>query len=180
MNAKEVAMVIAVAVLGALFVGLFFDAVYESPSYEDYCKENFVPKPVVPYQECQANITQEDQEAAEQCYRDNGFPEYDNDARGCPSSFASCNFCQKEFNLANQIYNRNLFFIIAPLGVLAIIVGLFLSYEVIGTGFMFSGILLVAYATIRYFSEMSKLMRAVVIFIELVILIVVSIKKLRK
>ncbi|MBI2548494.1 hypothetical protein HYW21_04040 [Candidatus Woesearchaeota archaeon] len=179
MHAKEVAMVIAVALLGALFVGLFFDAIYESPSYEEYCKETFVPKPM-PYQECQTNTTPEDQAAAEQCYRDNGFPEYNDDARGCPNSFASCNFCQKEFNLANQIYNRNLFLIIAPLGVLAIVVGLFLSYEVIGTGFMFSGILLVAYATMRYFSEMSKLMRAVVIFIELLILIVISIKKLKK
>ena len=60
------------------------------------------------------------------------------------------------------------------------LVGLFLAYEVVGAGLMFSGIILLAYATIRYFSNMSKVVRVIVIFIELVMLIIVSIKKLKK
>lgn len=187
MKAKEVAMTIALAVLGALFVGLLVDALYESPKYEDFCGKGeyqpaAYPKYVGPGFEigCSYNATKDEVTAINKCYEDEGQPEFNHDDHGCQTSFKECNYCNKYFQDANNIYNRNVFYIIAPIGVIAIIVGLFLGYEVVGTGLMFSGILLVAYATMRYFSDMSKLMRVLVIFIELILLILISIKKLKK
>ncbi|MEK6840193.1 MAG: hypothetical protein AABX72_04565 [Nanoarchaeota archaeon] len=187
MKAKEVAMTIALAVLGALFVGLLVDAIYESPKYEDYCgrgqyEAQPYPKYVVPGQEpiCGYNATKTEIDAINKCYEEEGMPEFNYDDRNCQTSFKECNFCNKQYQDATEVYNRNVFYIVAPIGALAVIIGLFIGYEVVGTGFMFSGILLVAYATMRYFSNMSKIMRVVVIFIELVLLVLISIKKLKK
>ena len=187
MKVKEVAMVIALAILGAAFVGLFVDAVYESPKYEDFCgtptyRAEPYPKYIPPGQEVVCNYTamQSEVETINQCYADKGQPEFNYDGRGCQTSYKECNYCNKYFEEANNRYNRNLFFINAPIGLVGMLVGLFLAYEVVGAGLMFSGIILLAYATIRYFSNMSKVMRVIVIFIELVMLIIVSIKKLKK
>lgn len=180
MKAKEIAMVIALAILTSFFFGLLVDAIYERPEYEDFCQEKFrEPKPYLAA-ECKFQPIRSDQAKIDNCYREKGFPEYNYDEKGCESGFKECNFCQGDFENAQAKYNRNVFVIIAPIGVILLIVGLLLGYEVIGTGLMFSGILLVAYATIIYFSDMSKWLRVLVIFIELVLLILTSIKKLRK
>jgi len=41
MDAKRIAMVIAIVVLLPLFVGLFTDAVYEEPEYDKYCNNTY-------------------------------------------------------------------------------------------------------------------------------------------
>jgi len=183
MKAKEVAMVIALAILGALFVGLLVDAVYESPKYEDYCKTRYPeahPKYVSPTVVCNYTAAPEEVDRVNKCYDEKGMPEFNFDQYGCQTGFKECNYCSKYFNDANNLYNRNVFYIVSVIGAIAILAGLYLRYDVVGTGMMFSGILLVAYGTARYFSEMSKIMRVVVIFIELALLIMVSIKKLKK
>ena len=41
MDVKKVAMILAITVLLPLFVGLFTDAVYQQPKYENYCNSSF-------------------------------------------------------------------------------------------------------------------------------------------
>ena len=175
-------MVIGIALLTSFFFGLFVDAVYERPEYDDFCNnaERRVPKPYPYATNCTFQPIRSEQEDIDRCYREEGIPEFNYDEKGCEAGFKECNFCNKEFNDEQEKYNRNVFFIIAPIGLFALIVGLFLTYDVIGTGLMFSGILLIIYGTIIYFSEMSKWLRVLVVFIELVLLIIVSLKKLRK
>ena len=185
MKVKEVAMVIAVAILAALFVGLFVDAVYEQPKYEDFCGRGVsYPKYAYPEQQtnlnCTYKLTSDEKNQIDECYKNEGNPEFNYDDNYCQTNFKECNYCQKNFNAAEMKYNRNVFYIVVPIGVAAILVGLFLNFEVVGSGLMFSGILLVAYGTIRYFSDMSKIFRVVIIFIELALLIFISIKKLKK
>ncbi len=185
MKVKEVAMVVALSLLSAFFVGLLVDALYEEPKYDDFCTNSARPYyqktyPAYPEQCPIYNLTTQEQEQIAQCEKDKGFPEFNTDDRGCQQSYKSCNFCQRDYDQAREIYNRNVFYIVTPLGLFAILLGLFIGYEVVGSGAMFGGILLVAYGTMRYFSNMSKLMRVLVIFIELVLLIIISIKKLRK
>ncbi len=181
MKAKEVAMVIAVAILSALFVGLLVDAIYQEPQYDSFCKYGMYTKPMYapPTHEC-PQMNNSEQSKANACYDQKAEPDFNTDQYGCQTTFKGCNTCNRDFGDAVKVYNRNVFFIITPIGIAAILAGLFLSFEVIGTGLMFSGILLVAYGTIRYFSEMSKIFRVGIIFIELALLIVISIKKLKK
>ena len=183
MKVKEVAMIVALALLSAFFIGLLVDALYVEPKYEDFCKlsERYYPKPYPPTQECPGyNLTVQERTLIDQCFDAKGMPDYNLDEKGCQTSFKECNYCQRDFDQALQKYNRNVFYIVTPLGLIAIILGLFIGLEVVGSGMMFGGILLMAYGTMRYFSNMSKLMRVVVIGIELVLLIIISIKKLRK
>lgn len=72
------------------------------------------------------------------------------------------------------------FYIYAAAGILLILIGLFLKQNVVAPGIMFGGILLIASSTLFYVWEMNKLTRLVVIFLELILLIYVSMKKLRK
>lgn len=174
---KQVAMTIIIAVLSALFVGLLVDAVYESPKYENYCVEPFYPATPKVSEGTICDYTQSIEE--KDCYKRGGSPRFDYDSKGC-QIFNECDYCGKEFEEANKEYNRNVFFIVAPVGLVMIILGVFYSVGFIGSGFMFGGILSVAYGTIRYFSDMSKIMRVIVIFIELVIVVWLGLKKLRK
>ncbi|MBT4576993.1 hypothetical protein HOB91_01560, partial [Candidatus Woesearchaeota archaeon] len=66
------------------------------------------------------------------------------------------------------------------IGIILILIGLFYSFEVAASGFMFGGILLLIYSTGRYFSDMSKFMRVFVVFIELVLLLWIAKKKMDK
>ena len=180
MKAKEVAMVIALAILSSLFFGLLVDAIYEQPVYENYCNDKYARPIYSDTKDCVFQQFRSEQVDIDKCYTDGGMPEFNYDEKGCQQGFKECNFCNKEFSSAQEKYNRNVFFILGPVGLILLIIGLFLSYEVVGTGLMFSGILVIAYSTIRYFSNMSKWFRVLVILIELILLILISIKKLRK
>jgi hypothetical protein len=187
MKAKEVAMVVAISVLAAFFVGLLYDAIIQEPTYEDFCNATSyrtkytyaLPEPVG--QPCTVyQPTVAEQEKINQCYTDKGNPEFNMSTHGCQREYIECNYCNKYYTEASERYSRNLFAVIAPIGFILVVLGVYLAAEVIGTGFMFSGILLLVYSTMRYFGSMSKILRVVVIGIELFLLLLISWKKLRK
>ena len=68
--------------------------------------------------------------------------------------------------------------ITAPLGIIAIIFGLYFGIDFIGSGFMFGGIATLFYGTIRYFGEANKYLRVIIIFAELLIVVWIGYKKL--
>jgi len=184
MKTKELLMALAIAIMAALFVGLLIDAIYTSPKYEKYC-DNY-EKRVAPIPEkIGANKTECPdpyfvyQNEINACSQEEGFAEFEYNEKGC-QVYGECNYCNRDFNEANEKYNRNIFFIITPIAIFAILFGLFYGMEVIGSGFMFAGILLLIYSTGRYFSDMSKVMRVVVIGIELLLLLWITKKKLSK
>ena len=179
-NFKQIAIVVAISVLSALLIGLAIDAFYTTPKYEDFCEQYAYPRGVEKFPAGYiANCTYQQSEEEIACYREGGFPEFDYDNHGC-SEFRECNFCNKEFEQASAKYNRNVFFITAPLGILLIIYGVFFAVEFIGSGFMFGGVFALAYGTIRYFSDMSKIMRVITILIELVIVVWIALKKVKR
>jgi hypothetical protein len=191
MDAKKVAMAIAIVVLLPLFVGLFTDAVYEEPKYEDYCVNDYGkyaypahPQTMTDSSDSKINtshckdtsdlyMTSE----VQKCYNERGIPEFGYDEDGC-QKFELCNYCSKEFDDARQKYNRNIFFILLPLGLLIIILGIYLAVDYLGAGLMFAGLIVMFYATLRYFSDMSKILRAVVILIELLVILWIGYKKI--
>ncbi len=175
-------MALAIAVMVALFVGLLVDAVYSAPKYEDFC-DNYATRAYP--DKFGINTTQCSdpyfvyQDEVRACENDKGYAEFDYDTKGC-QVYSKCNFCNRDFNDANEMYNRNIFFIISPIAVVALLFGLLYGMEVIGSGFMFSGILLLVYSTGRYFSNMSKVMRVVVVGIELLLVLWITKKKMGK
>lgn len=176
MEAKKLAIILGIAVLLPLFIGLFVDAVYEEPKYEDYCRNNYYE----PYKMPLPNVNCTDMFAtpeAQNCSNDKGMPVPKYDANNCPV-FDKCDYCQKDYDQARELYNRNVFFMLAPLGLIIVILGIFLAVDYLGAGLMFAGLITMFYATIRYFSDMSKMLRALVILVELLIIMWIAYKKI--
>src|SRR3989344_2016809 len=89
---------------------------YESPKYEDVCKNaNIGPYPVkygVGNEQCgNCTFSKTLQEQTDKCYLDRGVPVYDYNDKGCTSTLKECNFCNKNFEDAMNLYNRNTFFV---------------------------------------------------------------------
>ena len=157
-------MGLAIAIMVALFVGLLVDALYEAPEYDDFCEGDSGPRadvkePLLAKDEC-ADPYFVYQEEIDECHKDEGYPDFKYDEKGC-RIYDNCNFCGKEYGEANEKYNRNIFYIISPIGLIAIIFGVLYGFEIVGSGFMFGGILLLIYSTARYFSDMSKVIAGV-------------------
>jgi len=179
MDAKRIAMVLAITVLLPLFVGLFADAAYQEPKYENYCNSSYNGYGSKPIPAQSVNCTYNTDPKQDKCYSDGGQPEYNYTQQGC-SYFTSCNMCSKDFNTAQQMYYRNLFFILLPIGLAIVIIGIYLVVDYIGAGLMFAGLIVMFYATFRYFSDMSKVLRALVILIELLVIMWIGYKKIEE
>ena len=181
MDIKKWAVVLAILILVPLFLGLFVDAIHVEPKYEKYCHTNnyatpIVAGPVKPNVTCPNYYNTPEAQA---CVNDQGMVREKYDSNNCPL-YDSCDYCQRDLHDAQQKYNRNIFFILAPIGLIIIIIGLYLAVDYIGAGLMFGGIITLFYATFRYFSDMDKLVRAFVILIELLIIIWIAYKKIER
>lgn len=176
MDAKRIAMVLAVTVLLPLFVGLFVDATYQEPKYNDFCNDTYNNGYSSPVVATSTNCTYVNDPRQDKCSNDGGTAVF-NYSSGC-SQFQSCDMCSKNFNTAQQEYNRNIFFILLPVGLIIVIMGIYLAIDYLGAGLMFAGLIIMFYATFRYFSDMSKILRALVILIELLVIMWIGYKKI--
>jgi len=176
MELKKVMLSIGVGVLAALFIGFLIEAIYPSPDYYDYCKREFNPKPQVKDNLCNFtyNISLRDQ-----CTETEGIIRQEYDVNGCIIN-ESCDYCQKEFQTANDNYNRNLFYITAPIGLLLIILGLYLpaSIDAIAGGVLLGGVLTMIQITMRVFGDLGKWPRVILLGLELVLVLWIGIKKI--
>ncbi len=204
---KKVALSVGILILVPLFLFLFFDALYPSPEYNDFCKNEYtrVEKPV-PAQ-CMAQTTQLECTAraggaagtqlfdctnkgsvnqcpdvyqtadVSACMGSEGSPQFTTN-NDCCQVYESCDYCSKNFNEATAKHNRNLFFILAPIGLLLIILGIYISIDYLAAGLMFAGLITLIWGTVIYFTEMSKFARAAVILVELLVIVWVGYKKI--
>ena len=190
LDIKKYAMIVGITILFATLVLVTIDAFYPEPMYDDFCKSGQFARPYPVYEKtypasslpaAQTNCTDVllPNKESQECERAGGFIEFDYDEKGCQVKRSmKCNYCNKEFNDYQKKYNRNVFFISAPIGLVAIFFGVLWTIDFLGSGFMFGGIAVLAIGTTRYFGDMSKWMRVFTIFIELVLLIWIGYKKL--
>jgi len=171
MDTKKVALIIGLSILIPLFLFLFVDAVHTRPAYEDFCKYDSMYKP------SPANCTYNYGVDYDSCLREGGSPNFSYDDNDC-EVFNGCNFCNKEYTEASEKYDLVIFLILAPIGLLLIILGLYLRTDYLSSGAMFAGIITLFYSTVAYLSSMSKLLRALVIFVELVVILWIGHKKI--
>lgn len=75
-------------------------------------------------------------------------------------------------------FQRHLFFVAAPIGIIAIIVGSVIAVQAIGTGLMLGGIITLAEGYICYWSELQDWMRFASLLIGFVVLIFIGYHKL--
>ena len=184
---RRVVIIFVTAVLYAIFVNALIGAFYLSPRYEDFCKQSFYPeKPypaVVERKDC-PKYKEPTQEELDKCSEQKGYPEYQYDAYGCPVKYKGCNYCQRDFDNANQKYSFNYFIISSILALVAVAIGLLLPEknslnQWIATGFMLGGLATLFFGTFRYYEYLGRYVKPIVILAELLIVIYLSYKKLQ-
>lgn len=180
-NLKKISLTIGLAVVFAFFIYALIDAVYEEPQYEDFCGEyNRIARPM-PFEktrqdDCPVLVAQE-----QACYDQKGMVRYTyNNETGCAID-VTCDMCNKNYQDARSKYNKNMFYITAPIGILAVILGMYLplTVDAIASGFMFGGILTLMQGTMRVFGDLSKIGRVVVLGIELVVIVWLGYRKVQ-
>ncbi len=184
---RRVAIIFVIAILYGIFVNALIAAFYPEPRYEDFCKQRFYPEKAYPapvdVKQC-PKYQEPTQAELDACAEQKGYPDYQYDALGCPVKYKGCNYCQRDFDAANQKYNLYFFIFSSILAVVAIGIGLVLPTknslnEWIATGFILGGLITLFFGTFRYYQYLGRYLKPVVIFVELVLVIFLSYRKLQ-
>ena len=176
---RKVAIIFVIAILYAIFVFTFVDAVNPGPDRNEYCTDSFEkPRSLI---ERKQGVDCPDidptKEEIMQCSKNLGYIQFDYD-----SSY-ECS-CKEGFKGLMEKKNLIDFGIYTIFALIAILVGLFLPYEKntlnewVGTGFMLGGLITLFIGTARFFGDLARPLRPVVILVELIIVIYISYKKL--
>ncbi|MBR9699485.1 hypothetical protein GOV09_03465 [Candidatus Woesearchaeota archaeon] len=183
MDIRKILIIFVVGLLFSVLVFSVIEAVYPQPDWDDFCEEKF-PTPVRLADrekiECpDLEVPKSDQDS---CKEKEGDITFNYDENGCATSF-ECSTCRHEYDQSRERYNQVVFYVSAILALLAIFIGLFLPAkantmnEWIGTGFMLGGVFALFFGTIRSFGDLGRFVRPIVIFIELVLVIYISYRK---
>ena len=87
--------------------------------------------------------------------------------------------CQKKFDAAQSLYNRNAFIILVVFGVATVALGALLKIEILSAGFSWAGVLALVIAAMRYWSDANNLFKVVILALALGLLVWISVKKFR-
>lgn len=179
---RKIIIIFVIAVLFAILVNVTIEAFYPQPQYEDFCDDNYramaIGKPV---DNCQEIIVKDYD--YQKCQDLGGQIEYKIGSNGCPTSFY-CETCYKEMDNANEKYNFIVFIVSAISGLIAVFLGLYLPKpknpinEWVGSGFLLGGLFTLFVGTVRFFGDMGRYYRPLVILIELILVIWLTYKKL--
>ncbi|MBW2994323.1 hypothetical protein KY315_02810 [Candidatus Woesearchaeota archaeon] len=181
-DVRKIIIIFVIGILFAIFSYSLIDAIYPAPEYEDYCAEFARPMPIRPptpgeVLNCPEILEPTCEKGASQSY------EYDQ--KGCVKSI-KCNNCNLELNKAKEKHSLFVFILSSALGLLAIGIGLYMPkkkhhmHEWVATGFMLGGLITLLIGTAVYYADMVRIARPIVLFLELVLVIYLAYKKLKK
>jgi hypothetical protein len=85
-----------------------------------------------------------------------------------------------EYKAAENVFEKHLFAVAVPLGLITLAAGAFLPVAAIGTGLMFGGILSVTDGYFNYWSELSAQLKFFSLLAAFIVLLVVGYRKLEK
>jgi hypothetical protein len=182
MDLRRVIVIVIIAVLFPIFTNTLADAIFHQPDYNDYCKGGYAGNYGVPAQDTKTNCTYREptQTEKDSCGKGNLQPTYD--TNGCIQAY-HCETCDLLYNDAQATYNFMVFLVTSILGLIAIIFGIYLPakthplHEMVGTGFMLGGLISIFVGTARFFGDLHKILRPIVIFIEMLLVIWIAYKK---
>ncbi len=150
MLAKKFALGFAIAVVFPMMVYYGVSSVSPSPQWEDYMIENYEGRHQRASPEEQLQLETERSEL--EAKRREDF----------------------------KRFHQHLFFTAVPVGVLAIVVGVFLPAQTLGTGLMFGGILSLCVGYMGYWPELSAISRFISLLTAFIILLFVGYKKIER
>lgn len=178
-DARKILIIFVIGILYAIFSYSLVDAIHPGPDYEDYCSRLMKPMPMPVREPTECPVIEE----PECGIGGNYFYEYD--VQGCPSKI-TCDYCQREYDAAKEKYSLFMFIIMSALGLIAIGLGLWLPQkqhplnEWVATGFMLGGLITLFIGTAIHYADMARIARPIVMLAELVLVVYLAYKKLKK
>ena len=155
-------LVIGIVIVLNLFFTYALSVVYKSPSFDEFCKVALEAQPLSTSQSCLAVGGR---------WNANVSPESKN--FNCNATFT----CQKTFQSANDIYNRNVFITLVVLGVITLLASFFMTNMVIAYGLSIGSVLSFVIASFRYWGSANDIIKLIILGFALVALFVLATKK---
>ncbi len=171
---KQVILAAAIVVVLVAFVLYGISVVYEGPKYEQYCNDTmFSERAYTDKASCesvggrwQANVGPKPICAVGQV---------------CPEGYCDATYtCRSEFDKVRIAYERNVFFIGSIIGLIVLISGFVLRLASVSAGISIGGVVIMLISIVRYWNELNKYVRLVLLGVMLAILIWIGYKKLKK
>ncbi|MBI3051123.1 hypothetical protein HYY74_01560 [Candidatus Woesearchaeota archaeon] len=180
---RKWALAVAIAIVLNLFVNYGIATFYKEPKYEDYCREQGRPYPEKPvnaypdsHDSCRGfNVPEY---AYKNCADLKGVIQYRYNESGCPYEYR-CETCHNDWQKAHDEYNGDVFLILVVIGVAAVAAGVLVGVESVGAGFLLGGVLSILVATIRNWSNLTDVLRFIILGLILALLVVIGYRKVR-
>ena len=169
------ALIIGLVVVLNLFFNYSISLFYKEPDYNTYFPQAQVVEPITTKEACLSVGGQWNENT-------NIMPK---GAVQAPATTPAVNnaYCnpdftkQQEFNLAQKIYQRNIFIMLVILGVLSLVLGAFIPNEILTLGLSWGGVLSLIIASMRYWSVADSLVKVIILAIALGTLVWLAVKK---
>lgn len=166
---KQLILTISISLILVFFIGYGIQTFYNSPEYEDFCNQTRSPELIKTEQDC-LNMGGKWSVYPVKYANETMMEGY------CDTEFT----CSENFREALEPYNRNVFIIAVIAGILCVVLGGFLlKLETVSSGIMGGGVLTIIYGTLRYWGEMSDIIRWLLLGVVLTILIWIGYKKVK-
>lgn len=165
----------AVAIALIIVINLFFHyviaLVYHEPKFDAFC-----PAQPVQYMNAESCVGNGGQWTNNQMAPQEITKAIQN---GQSIGWCDANFtCQKTYNTAHSIYNRNVFLVLVILSVIVLALGIFIPITVLSLGFSWAGVVSLIIATIEYWSDANNFIKVIILALALGALIWLAIKKM--
>ncbi len=166
------AVAVAIVIIANLFFYYAIATVYHEPKFDSFCP-----------------VRNEQYTTPEQCVTAGGqWSQYQMGPKEVteavkgnqPLGYCDPNFtCQKTYDSAHSIYNRNVFLALIIISIIVIGVGLFISIDVLSLGFTWAGVVSLLIASIRYWSDANNISKLIILALALAVLIWLAVKRMR-
>ena len=179
---QKILLGIGIMIVLVAFVMYSISVFYEEPKYENFCKNERMTKPV-PVEGKYVDPYPDDISCEKVGGRWNPNYEYPKCPRDvyCPKGYCDPDFtCREAHQTAMKIYERNVFMVSASLGAFILVAGLLLKVETVGLSVMSGGVIILLISIIRYWGELSKYFRVILLGLLLAFLIWIGYKKFGK
>jgi len=87
---------------------------------------------------------------------------------------------EEEYRKQRKVFERNLFYVATPVGIMAIVVGSFIAIQAIGAGLIFGGIFTLIDGFCWYWTELHDWMRFVSLLVAFITLVIMGAMKLKE
>jgi len=165
-------LIIGIVIVVNLFINYAISMVYESPKYENYCKQEQVIEAVTTQDVCLTKGGQWNQNT----YMDPVIVGKTIANGSCDLQFT----CRTEYDNASKVYERNIFIILVSFGIILVAGSFALAFNwILSVSAAMAGILSIIIASVRYWSEADNWLRVLILFIALCALIYFAVRKFK-